>query len=130
MLDRVGLLIPRLARLGAVSALGHADALNDLRLGVNTAMLRELAGGSDAGPVALAVNALMSHLSAHFGVQERKGQVQPSSALLSALDNTIRQLLALGGGALRLKGLVAATGLRRGLFPEAPPFDDQERTTC
>ena len=52
-----------------------------------------------------------------------------AAALLGALDHTIRQLLALGGG-LRLKGLAAATGLRRGLFPDAPPFDDQERATC
>ena len=130
MLDRVGMLIPRLARVGGVAGLGHAVALNDLRLGVNTATLRELADGPGSSAVAPSINALMRNLSAHFGVQARKGQTQPSSALLTALDNTIRQLLALGGGALRLRGLAAATGLRRGLFPEAPPFDNPERAPC
>jgi len=130
MLDRVGLLIPRLARVGGASGLGHADALNDLRLGVNTATLRELAGGSEGAPFAPAVDALMRQLSAHFASQARKGPAQPSSALLAALDNTLRQFLALGGGALRLRGLAAATGLRRGLFPEAPPLDDPERAPC
>jgi uncharacterized membrane protein YccC len=130
MLDRVGLLIPRLPRVGGVAALAHADALNDLRLGVNTTTLRELAGGAEGSPVAPAIDALMKHLSAHFGLQARKGQVQPPCALLGALDNTIRQLLALGGGSPRLRGLAAATGLRRGLFPNAPPFEYQERATC
>ena len=130
MLDRVGLLIPRLARVGGVAGLGHADALNDLRLGVNTATLRELADGPGSSAVAPAIKTLMRSLSAHFGVQARKGRTQPSSALLAALDNTIRQFLALGGGALRLRGLAAATDLRRGLFPEAPPFDNPERAPC
>lgn len=130
MLDRVGMLIPRLARAGVDAGLGKADPLNDLRLGVNTAALRELALEADGKSFAPVINTLMKHLSLHFGVLARKGQAQPSSDLLGALDNTIRQVLALRGGGLRLKGLAAATGLRRGLFPDAPAFEDKERVSC
>lgn len=130
MLDRVGLLIPRLARVAGDAGLGHVDALNDLRLGVNTAVLREVAREADGALLAPAIDALMRHLAFHFRVQARQSHVPPAAALLGAMDDTIRQLLALCGGGLRLKGLAAATGLRRGLFPDAPPFDDQERATC
>ncbi|MDM0117460.1 FUSC family protein [Variovorax sp. J22R133] len=130
MLDRVGMLIPRLARLAGNTEFQRADALNDLRLGVNTATLREVAQASGGGPVAPAIDALMGHLANHFGVQSRRGHVPPGAEMLVALDNAIVQILALGGAAPRLKGLVAATGLRRGLFPDAPPFDHKEYVPC
>jgi uncharacterized membrane protein YccC len=129
MLDRVGLLIPRLARVAGDAGLARSDALNDLRLGINTVVLREVAREAEGRPLAPAIEALMRHLAFHFRAQARQGHALPGAALLGALDHTIRQLLAMGGG-LRLKGLAAATGLRRGLFPDAPPFDDQERATC
>ncbi len=128
MLDRVGLLIPRLARVAGDAGLARADALNDLRLGITTVVLREVAREAEGGPLAPSIDTLMRHLALHFRAQAREGQATPAAALLGALDDTIRQLLALGGG-LRLKGLAAATGLRRGLFPEAPPFQDQERAS-
>lgn len=130
MLDRVGLLIPRLARVAGDVGFGNADALNDLRLGANTAALRAVAREAGGGPLAPAIDTLMRHLASHFFVQARQGHVPPGSALLGVLDDTIRQILALCGEGLRLKGLAAATGLRRGLFPGAPPFDNQERATC
>jgi uncharacterized membrane protein YccC len=122
MLDRVGLLIPRLAGATGVARLQHVDALNDLRLGVNTVTLREMARESEGEPVASAVGTLMQHLARHFRAQ-REDPAPPSGELLRVLDDTIRQFLALGGGPLRLRGLAASTGLRRGLFPDAPPFD-------
>jgi uncharacterized membrane protein YccC len=130
MLDRVGLLIPRLAGATGVASLQHVDALNDLRLGVNTAALRAMAREAEGGPVASAIDTLMRHLATHFRVQSRKNPAPPSGELLGALDQTIRQFLALCGGSLRLRGLAATTGLRRGLFPDAPPFDHEECATC
>lgn len=130
MLDRAGLLIPRLARLTGASAFQNADALNDLRLGINTAALREVARDADGSPLAPVIGALMRQLATHFHARSRKDLAAPVGELLGALDDTIRQLLALGGGRLRLDGLAAATGLRRGLFPDAPAFEDKERVTC
>ena len=45
MLDRVGLLMPRLSRAGRDPELATADALRDLRTGVNIIDLEEIVSG-------------------------------------------------------------------------------------
>ena len=129
MLDRVGLLIPRLARVAGDAGLARADALNDLRLGINTVVLREVAREAEGGPLAPAIDTLMRHLALHFRAQAREGQAPPATALLGALDDTIRQLLALGGEAAP-QGPGCGDGPSSRLVSRAPPFDDQERATC
>ncbi|NDZ16066.1 hypothetical protein C7T35_17710 [Variovorax sp. WS11] len=129
MLDRASLLLPRLARAGGAEGLRQADALDDLRLGVNVADLREVAHQS-GGTVAQAADAALQRIADHFRFQVRKGPAAPAAELLKAVDQTIHRLLGLQAGELRLRGLAAATGLRVGLFPDAPPYRSEERATC
>jgi uncharacterized membrane protein YccC len=129
MLDRVGLLIPRLARAAGADRLRYADPLNELRLGVNVADLREVARES-GGAVAPSIDAALRRFADHFRIQTRDGHVPPGSDLLNSIDKAIHQLLGSSTGDLRLRGLAAATGLRRGLFPDAPPYRHEECVTC
>ena len=129
MLDRAGLLLPRLARAGGAERLRHADALDDLRLGVNVADLRDVARQC-GGIVAQAADAALRHVADHFRARTRHGPVAPAAELLKAVDQTIHRLLGLQAGELRLRGLAAATGLRVGLFPDAPPYRSEEYATC
>ncbi|MDR6858502.1 FUSC family protein [Variovorax guangxiensis] len=129
MLDRAGLLLPRLARAGGAEGLRHADALDDLRLGVNVADLLEVARQC-GGTVAQAAEAALRRVADHFRGRILHGPVAPGAELLKAVDLTIHRLLGLQAGELRLRGLAAATGLRVGLFPDAPPYRSEERATC
>jgi hypothetical protein len=43
--------------------------------------------------------------------------------LLRDIDALIGDILVLGSGPDRTKGLAAIVGLRRDLFPDAPPYD-------
>jgi uncharacterized membrane protein YccC len=129
MLDRDGLLQPRLARAGGAERLRQADALDDLRLGVNVADLRD-AARQCGGIVGQAADAALRCVADHFRARSRRGPVAPTAELLKAIDQTIHRLLGLQAGELRLRGLAAATGLRVGLFPEAPPYRSEESAAC
>lgn len=121
MSDRVGLLLPRLARATGVTRLRFADALNDLRLGVNLVDLSEVARESGA-PAAQAIDQTLQRIGVHFHTQARRGYLLPDEGLLHSIDSVIGQLFGLDPGELRIRGLAAAAGLRRGLFPDAPPY--------
>jgi uncharacterized membrane protein YccC len=127
MLDRQALLLPRLARLAPDDSLRAADALNDLRQGVNIAGLR--AAAKDSAPVVrAAVGSLLGQLAAHYRTLTRHGHRAAPASLLASVNAAIRALLASSATTLRTQSLVAATGLRRGLFPDAanfqpPPID-------
>jgi hypothetical protein len=129
MLDRDGLLQPRLARAGGAERLRQADALDDLRLGVNVADLRD-AARQCGGIVGQAADAALRCVADHFRARSSRGPVAPTAELLKAIDQTIHRLLGLQAGELRLRGLAAATGLRVGLFPEAPPYRSEESAAC
>jgi uncharacterized membrane protein YccC len=127
MLDRVAMLVPRLARVAGVERFRAADALNDLRLGVNIAELRTLAGtvpASGSVPIDLALRGL----ARHFASQTRETHRAPDAALLRAVDKAIDHLFRLDVPDERRRGIVAAAGLRRSLFPEAPPYQPEELT--
>ncbi len=121
MLDRQGLLLPRLARAKGDESLSIADALNDLRVGVNVIDLRdcasELQGASRA-----AVDRLLSQLGRYFRSRRRHGRALPSSRLLGALDDSMSAMLNSPATASRSQGLVASAGLRRGLFPSSAGY--------
>ncbi len=121
MLDRTGLLLPRLARAAGDERVRLADALRDLRVGVAVAELREVASTAEGGVPATIETALRS-LARHVRSQARRGHAAPGAALPAALDRVIAQLFALAPGAQRTRGLAAAAGLRRNLFPDAPPY--------
>jgi hypothetical protein len=121
MLDRVAMLVPRLARVAGVERFRDVDALGDMRLGVNVLEMRELARGPAASARASIEHALRG-VGQHFESQRRDRHLAPDTTLLRSIDTTIGQLLRLDIHEARRRALVAATGLRRGLFPDAPPY--------
>ena len=121
MMDRVGLLLPRLARLAGEDQLRLGDALRDLQLGVEVSELREVAG-SAGGAARAAIDAALQGVASHVRRQASRGPASPDTVLAGALDHAVAQLLALAPGQQRSRGLAAAAGLRRNLFPDALPY--------
>jgi uncharacterized membrane protein YccC len=124
MVDRVGLLTPRLALAGSQQDLQAADALRDLRIGLNMTLLqgvRKQLGRSDA-----ALGPLMTQLSTHFAL--RPGVDRECEArLLGTLDNALRAICAGTRDSFQTEALAALTGMRRDLFPQAAPYEMEIR---
>jgi uncharacterized membrane protein YccC len=122
MLDRLGLLIPRLSLVEQRDEiLASADLLNDLRIGLNVADIQQ--ARSVVGPVAeRSLARVLAGLAACF----RKmgiGRPRPLSAvLLIEIDEAIGDVAAATSSSEREICLWSLAGLRRNLFPQAPPY--------
>jgi len=108
MLDRIQLLAPRLSGASADERLAVADALRDLRIGLNLLTLKELRDGPDER-----LDAILSDISRHFTGLSAQGPLQPEARLRQGIDLAMSE-------ARPLPALIALTGLRRNLFPDAP----------
>jgi len=122
MLDRLGLLIPRLSLIERHDEiLASADLLNDLRIGLNVADLQQ--ARRTAGPEAeRSIARVLTALAAGF----RKisiGKPRPVEAhLLIEIDEAIGDVSAETVSTERDSCLWALAGLRRNLFPRAAPY--------
>ena len=121
MLDRVGLLMPRLSRAGRDPELATADALRDLRTGVNIIGLEEIVSVEDER-ARNTTTRVLDGVAAYFRGLARGRRQPPAPALLESLDVLIRDVLVAGSPSARHKGVAAAVGLRRNLYPDAPPY--------
>ena len=120
MVDRIGMLIPRLALSGREQDVAGADALHafgDLRIGLNMAQLRHLAPQLRQQQSAL--TQLMRELAAYFRALPQR---QAAAGLLQRLDAALRDVCGAAPGAARRDAAVALAGIRRGLFPDAAPY--------
>jgi uncharacterized membrane protein YccC len=115
MLDRIGLLTPRIAMAGTQQDLAAADALRDLRVGLDMTQLLTLPSQHRSGPLAL--DALMQGLSTHFRVQP----AATDPGLLGRIDATLRDACRRG----RRDEVAALVGIRRDLFPDAASYRPQ-----
>lgn len=115
MLDRVGLLTPRLAMAGPQEDLVAVNVLGDLRVGLNMSQL--VARQSDRQPQRLKLALLMQALSAHFG-NRRKQTTSADPGLLVRLDDALEEACALG----ERDTVAALVGIRRDLLPVARPY--------
>lgn len=132
MLDRLGLLIPRLAVAQENEKLRIDKALNGLPIGFNMLDLRVAA--KDMPPrVQDKINQMMKKLSRYFSSMTRHGYQAPRMELMNDIDAIIMEILqlkslakseqsALFAADPRLHGLIASVGLRRNLFPQADGF--------
>jgi uncharacterized membrane protein YccC len=121
LLDRLGLLVPRLAAVGTGNDLTAVDVLKDQRIGINMAGLQR---DRDAMPLPMrtAIDDVLLGTSAHFGVQAAAGRVQPPRpVLLDAIDRALDAATAMPADRGR-DLLLQLVGIRRGLFAGAPPF--------
>ena len=120
MVDRIALLTPRLALAGAQDDLQAADALTDLRIGLNMTQLLALRG--ELGRSQAALWALLEHLSRHFAARPGVDAVEDAH-LLASIDNALRSVSAAGNSEARRDALAALAGIRRDLFPQALPYE-------
>lgn len=122
MVDRIGLLTPRLAMAGSrddAADLAAVDALGDLRIGLNLSQLLAVRTRSESG--ALALQSLIDGLSEHF--RRRPGQpAAAESGLLARLDETLRAACA----SAQREAVAALVGIRRDMFPAAPPYSSRQ----
>jgi uncharacterized membrane protein YccC len=119
MLDRVALLLYRQPRFEPRPQHEFADALEDLRLGVNIIETRSLATEMSARAQE-ALAAMFAGLAAHFRALAR-GRVAPlGDDLLQKIDLAIGEVAACGASTSAC--VAAVVGLRRTLYPDAPSY--------
>ncbi|MBB2960919.1 FUSC family protein [Methylobacterium sp. R2-1] len=117
MLDRVGLIAPRLAALPSDDAEWTADLLAEVRVGINIVELRR-DRRQLSKPAREAVETLLAALSRHFGAEAEK----PALDLLDTIDGALDAVSLDARQAPGRAALMGLVGIRRGLFPEAPPY--------
>jgi uncharacterized membrane protein YccC len=119
MVDRIGLLTPRLAMAGTHQDLKAADALIDLRIGLNMAQLLE--SRPELGRAQASLWPLLEHLSQHFEARPRI-DAAGDARLLASLDNALRSVSAAEQSGAQRDALASLAGMRRDMFPDAPPY--------
>jgi uncharacterized membrane protein YccC len=117
MLDRLSLVAPRLA-VSAEGADGAArSALADLRVGINVLGLQR---GVPELPERLhrAVRTMLDAIAAHY----RRHNLDPAdTTLLGIIDRVIAEVVQ-DPATIPRELLLQLSGIRRGLFPNAPPY--------
>jgi len=106
MLDRAQLLAPRLAASRGHERLAAADALRDLRVGLNLIALR------DTPEARARLDGVLAAVAGHYGTRADREGFEPPAALCNDIDQALTETT---GRDIR----VALTGLRRNLFPAA-----------
>jgi uncharacterized membrane protein YccC len=114
MVDRLALIVPRLALLAADAASTRSALLSDLRVGLNVVALRHARHGLGRASVA-AIDAVLAPLARHY-----RGAGAPAPMLRARIDAALRTLVADTRGPPALEAMTGLVGLRRGLFPDAP----------
>jgi uncharacterized membrane protein YccC len=121
LLDRLGLLVPRLAAVGAGNDLAAVDALKDLRIGLNMADLQRDRAAMPL-PVRAAADDVLAGTASHFAAQATAGRVlEPASKLLDDIDRALDGVVEVPGARGR-DVMLQLVGIRRGLFPDAAPY--------
>ncbi len=117
MLDRLSLVAPRLAVSAEGGDSAATSALADLRVGINILGLQR---ETPELPERLhrTVRTMLDAIAAHF----RRRSLDPAdSALLAIIDRVIAEVVQDPATITRTL-LLQLSGIRRGLFPDAPPY--------
>jgi uncharacterized membrane protein YccC len=125
MLDRIGLLAPRLALQGEDPGKPLLDALVDLRIGVSVGELRQLRLDGSAQETQ-AITPVLEGIGAHYRALRPDRPAPPEPALLADVDAALATMAHPGAhpgvADRRRAGVLALTSLRRNLFPAAPGY--------
>ena len=121
MLDRVGLLAPRLALIERREQLAGVDPLNDLRIGVNVIDLQHARGivGSVADK---SLERVLRHVAGHFRKLSIGRAASTSTSLTIEIDQAIGDVAQAPPTEERRICLWSLAGLRRNLLPDAPAY--------
>lgn len=120
MLDRIGLLAPRLAAQGQDPGKPLLDALSDLRVGVAVGELRTMRNAGTAEDDAV-ITPVLRGVGRHYRALRPKTPQPPEDELLADID---RALGRMADGAER-SGVLALVSLRRNLFADAAPYSPE-----
>jgi uncharacterized membrane protein YccC len=118
MVDRFGLVAPRLAMIPAGSAVAQSDILRDLRNGLNTMELqrhRQLLSRDKRD----AIDNVLAGVAHHYQEKQRQRDVQPGDDLLRTLDLALQRLVDLTRSSAVEGACRALTALRYSLYPDA-----------
>jgi uncharacterized membrane protein YccC len=119
MLDRVALLLYRQPRFEPRPRHEFADALEDLRLGVNMIEMQSLAP-TMSKPAQDALATMFAGLAGHFRALARGRVAQLGDDLLQKVDIAISEVTACTAATHAC--VAAVVGLRQTLYPDAPPY--------
>jgi uncharacterized membrane protein YccC len=119
MLDRVALLLYRQPRFEPRPQHEFADALRDLRLGANIIETRSI-GSEMSNRAQEALAAMFAGLAAYFHALARRRGAPLGDDFLQKIDLAIGEAAACS--ASRNACVAAVVGLRRTLYPDAPPY--------
>ena len=120
MLDRLSLLIPRLAVADPDNEPALALLMSDLRGGLNIIDLRRARHEEPELAVA-AIDAALRQLATYFHRRAKRQATDPMS-LLTDLDTALAEVIAGPDGGGRRDALLGLVGLRGNLCPDAPPY--------
>ena len=119
LVDRLGLLTPKLAALGA----GHEQAesaLRDLRVGMNLVAIQQLRP-TLSGTALDRIEALMQRVGEYYRPHRRNADLDVDKPVLAAIDRALDALAGLQQ-AVTVRGITNLVGLRRNLFPRATDY--------
>jgi len=119
MLDRVALLLYRQPRFEPRPQHEFADALEDLRLGVNMIETQSIAPAMSK-PTQDALAAMFAGVAAHFRALARGRVAQLGDDLLQKIDIAISEATACTAATHAC--VAAIVGLRQTLYPDAPAY--------
>jgi uncharacterized membrane protein YccC len=119
MMDRVALLLYRQPRFEPRPQHEFADALEDLRLGVNMIETQTIAPAMSK-PAQDALAAMFPGLAAHFRALARGRVAQLDQDLLQKIDGAVSEAAACSAATHAC--VAAIVGLRQTLYPDAQPY--------
>lgn len=120
LVDRLGMLTPKLAEVGHAHDFVGVDALRDLRVAMNLVAVQS--ARPDLSPEGKdQLDAALDGVGEHFAALAAGERPVPKPDLLARLDTALRGLAGVSA-ASAVQGVAGLVGLRRNLFPEAPAF--------
>jgi uncharacterized membrane protein YccC len=121
MIDRIGLLAPRVAQAGGtIEGVLADDVLRDLRVGADIVALQHARAQAHAS----GLGELLEDVAAFFDTRGTARAASASPVLLGRIDAALLATLPAPGQALSQAArtvLTSLVGLRRNLFPQAAP---------
>ncbi len=131
MLDRIGLLTPRLAELGSDTTAPLLDILRDTRVGMSLDDLHRFRVHAHARDDRL-LDVVLGRVRQHFDRLGARGQGDPDPALVRAIDTALATIGRNGAVDDRRLALLALTSLRRNIAPDIPlsPRRDRENSAA
>jgi uncharacterized membrane protein YccC len=120
LVDRLGMLTPKLAQTGQRDDFIGVDALRDLRVGMNLVAVQTARPDLPLEGKAQ-LDAALDGVGEHFAALAAGKVHEPGDDLLARIDTALRDL-SVAPALSAVQGVSGLVGLRRNLFPEAAAF--------